>query len=168
MEKIVTDRIQLSPLLTENVPEIYRIWTLPEVRKYLWDDRIVSFQETKEIVARSIKAFDRQEYGLWLAKLKEDLTVIGFCGYWPFFEPPQIQLIYGLDPNYWQQGLATEMARAMIKYGFDRYKFASIYAACDADNLASIALMKRIDMEFDKREEEVIFYRKIKLAGIEN
>ena len=162
MKDIFTERVQLSPVTSKNVKEVHKIWTLPEVRQYLWDDRVISFQETEEIIDRSIAAFNDKRYGLWLARLKKDRSLIGFCGYWPFFEPPQIQLIYGLDPNYWKQGLGAEIAPAMIKYGFNQYKFATIYAACDAANLASVALMKRIGMEFYKRERETIFYRQVK------
>jgi len=160
MEKIITDRVQLSPVTDENVKQLHQIWTLPEVRQYLWDDRIISLQETKEIVDRSKIAFENNEYGVWVARLKNNPSLIGFSGYWPFFEPPQIQLIYGLDPKYWKQGLGSEIARAMIEYGFNKYKFKTIYAACDAANLASIALMDRIEMEFYKQEQATLFYRK--------
>ncbi len=163
MEKILTDRVQLSPVTDENVKQLHQIWTLPGVRQYLWDDRIISLQETKEIVDRSKIAFKNNEYGVWVARLKNNPSLIGFSGYWPFFEPPQIQLIYGLDPKYWKQGLGSEIARSMIEYGFNKYKFKTIYAACDTANLASIALMDRIEMEFYKQEQETIFYRKTNL-----
>ena len=165
MKKILTDRLQLFPVASQNAKELHKMWILPQVRKYLWDDRIISIQETQDIIDRSIIAFENNEYGLWLAKLREDRCLIGFCGYWPFFEPPQIQLIYGLDPDYWKQGFGTEIAKAMVEYGFNNYQFDTIYSACDADNIASVALMERIGMEFDKREEEVIFYRKVKLTS---
>ena len=159
--KIITDRLELFPVTMQEARSLHEIWIQPEVRKYLWDDLLIPFSQTEEIIDQSIQAFDNNQYGLWLAKLKDKQTSIGFCGYWPFFN--QIQLIYGLEPNYWGKGLATEMVKATIDYGFDRYQFTTIYASTDPPNLASIALMKRLGMEYYKREtiegKETIFYQ---------
>ena len=77
--------------------------------------------------------------------------MIGFGGYRFFHEPPELQLIYGLAPAYWGQGLAAEAARAMIRYGFEILRLDEIIASADAPNEASFRVMKKAGMTFQKR-----------------
>ena len=42
--------------------------------------------------------------------------LVGFVGFRPFFDPPELQLLYGLLPAYWGRGLATEPAGAPMRY----------------------------------------------------
>jgi [ribosomal protein S5]-alanine N-acetyltransferase len=159
---LTTDRLLLSAVTEQDTNELHDLFTQPEVRKYLFDNQIWSLDQVQETIAQSITAFQDNRYGLWLARLKLQQTAIGFIGYWPFFDPPEIQLIYGLAPNYWGQGFATEMARTLIDYGFQAYGFGQIQASANVPNIASIALMKRLGMVFEKQvvidEQELVFY----------
>jgi [ribosomal protein S5]-alanine N-acetyltransferase len=160
---LTTERMTLSPLADTEAEELYHLWAKPAVRKYLCDDRIVPLARIQAIVRESVAAFQNHKYGLWVARLHEQNAIIGFCGYWPFFDPPEIQLIYGLDPEHWRKGLATEMARAMLDYGFQKYGFEVIRASADVPNQASIALMERLGMKFEKRTTinglDLVFYQ---------
>jgi RimJ/RimL family protein N-acetyltransferase len=49
--------------------------------------------------------------------------LIGFCAFRPFFEPPELQLLYGLLPAYWSKGLASEAARTIIAFVFEELGF---------------------------------------------
>jgi ribosomal-protein-alanine N-acetyltransferase len=77
---------------------------------------------------------------------------MGFCGFRPFFEPPELQLLYGFLPAYWSQGFATEAARAMIEFGFQELGFDRIVASVDAPNIPSLRVLERAGMSFDRRE----------------
>ena len=163
-QKVLTQRIQLSPIKETEADELHQLWIQPEVRKYLWDDLIIPDSQTKEIVNQSISAFTNKKYGLWVARLLNQTNIIGFSGYWPFFTPPQIQLLYGLSPQYWGQGLATEMSIAMLDYGFTVYGFEEIYASTDLENKPSLAVLERLEMNHFKQEnidnKETVFYQK--------
>ena len=161
--EVFTQRIQLSPIKETEVDELHQLWIQPEVRKYLWDNLIILKAQTKEIINQSLSAFASKKYGLWAARLINQTDIIGFSGYWPFFDPPQIQLLYGLSPRYWGQGLAIEMSIAMLDYGFKVYGFEKIYASTDLDNKSSLAVLERIGMNYLKQEnidnKETVFYQ---------
>ncbi|MBW4623887.1 MAG: GNAT family N-acetyltransferase [Cyanosarcina radialis HA8281-LM2] len=160
---IETNRMLLSPVSKNDAEELHQLWAQPAVRKYLCDDSIVPLSQIEEIVAQSITAFEEKRYGIWIARLKHSPAIAGFTGYWPFFEPPEIQLIYGLAPDLWGQGLGTEMARAMLNYGFKAYGFETVRASADVPNVASIAIMKRLGMTFDRQitkdGQDLVFYQ---------
>ena len=162
-QAIFTQRIKLSPVKEIELEELHQIWIQPEVRRYLWDDITIPKTQTQEIITQSLAAFASKRYGLWVARLIDQKNLIGFTGYWQFFDPPQTQLLYGLSPQYWGQGLATEMSKSMLDYGFKEYDFKTIYASTDLENKSSLAILKRLGMSYVKQEnidgKETIFYQ---------
>ena len=160
--QIQTERLQLSPIQEQDAEELHQIWLQPLVRQYLWDNSLVAIDEVQEIIARNQTALSQSLYGLWGVRKLEQKPLIGFCGYWPFFDPPDVQLIYGLSRRYWGRGLATEMALAMIQYGFSSLDFTQIKASTDAPNKRSIAVLERLGMLREKQQnidgKETIFY----------
>jgi RimJ/RimL family protein N-acetyltransferase len=148
---IETARLRLCPLTTDAVDDIHRLWIDPNVRKYLWDDEVISREQASSAVEESISLFQASGYGLWGVFARGDKTLIGFCGYWFFHDPPQLQLLYGIAPTHWGKGLAAEAATAVIEYGFEELTFDRIIASTDAPNLASLRVMEKAGMTFDKR-----------------
>lgn len=47
-------------------------------------------------------------------------------------------------------GLATEASRAVMRYAFEDLGFAEVVASTDAPNAASIRVMERLGMKFEK------------------
>jgi ribosomal-protein-alanine N-acetyltransferase len=52
-------------------------------------------------------------------------------------DPKQIELGYVLDFPYWGLGLATELTKALLVYGFDKKGLKEICACTTTENLAS-------------------------------
>ena len=147
-----TARLRLRPLTVADGGDLHRLFTLPGVRKYLWDDEIIPLERAAVLVEASVASFEAHGHGLWAISLPNDDALIGFCGFWRFHEPPQLELLYGIAPGHWGRGLATEAAVAMIRYGFDVLGFARIEASTDAANTASVRVMERAGLRFWKRE----------------
>lgn len=51
------------------------------------------------------------------------------------------------NPEFQNHGYATEAARAVIKFGFEKLGLVIIYATCDARNGASMKVMEKIGMK---------------------
>jgi len=158
-----TERTRLRPIGTGDLAWLHPLWTSQAVRRYLWDDEVIPREKTREIIAESIAAHEQQTHGLWSITLTDEPDPIGFTGYWPFFEPPVVQLICGLDPRYWGRGLAHEVSRAMIAVGRATYGLTAIRAATDAPNRASIRALARLGFQLERREvvngADTLFYR---------
>jgi ribosomal-protein-alanine N-acetyltransferase len=153
--EIRTSRLRLGPIGLDDLDELHRLWTDPEVRKYIWDGVAIGVEEAVSIIAQSSGYFLYQRFGLWAMKRAEVSSardrIIGFCGFWYFRDPPELELIYGLEPANWGKGLATEAARAMIRYGFDQLSFESIAGSTDAANARSVLVMERAGMTLTRR-----------------
>ncbi len=146
-----TARLQLLPLTADDAEALHDMWTDPGVRRFLWDDVVIPREQTTGILDTNRGYFANLGYGLWGVRLRDRPDLIGFGGYWFFHDPPERQILYGLAPDHWGRGLATEIARAMIRYGFDVHGFDQIIGSTDAPNVASCKVMERAGMRFLKR-----------------
>ncbi|WPB80533.1 GNAT family N-acetyltransferase [Archangium violaceum] len=51
---------------------------------------------------------------------EEPGTFIGFTGLGRIDEGEEVEVLYGLFPDYWGRGLATEATEAMLRFGFEQ------------------------------------------------
>jgi ribosomal-protein-alanine N-acetyltransferase len=181
--EIKTSRLFLRPITPEDLGQLHRLWTDPDVRKYIWDGVAITWEDAAAIIEQSVDCFNRLGYGLWVVlQVREPCIpgrgndtsiepandfIIGFCGFWLFRDPPELELIYGFAPPYWGRGLATEAALAMIQYGFDRLSFESIAGSTDPANASSTRVMERAGMRLIRRATvgglDTVFYAISKL-----
>lgn len=152
LPSLETARLRLRPCRQDDIDVLHQIWTDPGVRKYVWDDQIIGRQQAAEVVETSMAQFQQQGDGIWVMMPSQQETRIGFCGFWLFHQPAQLELLYGLVPTHWNTGLATEATRALLRFGFEERGFTTITASTDAPNTASIRVMEKIGMRFHKRE----------------
>src|SRR4028118_495727 len=151
LHEIETARLRLRPFTPNDVDDFHHLLIDPNVRKYLCDDKVIPREQAASFIEGSLASFETNGFGLWAVLPREDDTLIGFCGFWFFYDPPELQLLYGIAPDRWGKGLAAEIARAMIRYGFEEHSFDRIIASADAPNLASLRVMEKAGMTFEKR-----------------
>lgn len=64
------------------------------------------------------------------------------------------ELIYALAPTAWGSGLGTELAEAIVAYGFGTLELPTVHATVAAENKASLALLHRIGFTHVRDIEE--------------
>lgn len=74
--------------------------------------------------------------------------MIGFCGLRPIGESADVEILYGIAPRLWGQGLATEAARAVLDFGFRAAGLSRIYAGADPPNRASFRVIEKLGMRY--------------------
>ena len=163
MPDLSTERTLLSPFSLEDLALYHRINTNPFVREYLWDDEVISEELCTEILMANEQHMQEKRWGLWKISLKSSGEVIGFVGFWNFFDEPQPQLLYGLLPDFSGQGYATETGKAMLAYAFDELGFDYVLAAMDEPHKASQKVAQRLGMIYREtrleEEKPTVFYR---------
>jgi len=145
-----TERLLLRPWSLDDIDALHQIWTNPQVRRYLWDDEVISRQRAAAAVEAGVAAANRNGVGLWCVLTKLAGALTGFCGFRFIGDSPDIELLYGLLPDYWGQGLATEATRAALAYGFGAALFTRVYMRTDVPNRASVRVMERLGMKFER------------------
>ena len=145
-----TARLHLRPFSLDDIDTLHRLWTNPDVRRYLWDDEIIPRETAEAVVRSSLTSFQEHRFGFWVLTIPNEETVIGFCGLRFFDDPPEVEILYGLDPTHWGKGLATEAAQAILRYGFEQLGLTQIWGGTDAPNVASIRVLERLGMTYQK------------------
>ena len=155
MPKLETQRLLLNPFRTDELDELHQLFISPFIRKYLWDDLILSKEQTKETLEQSLTHFQQDRWGLWKIQEKGREEIIGFTGLWYFFEEAQPQLLYALAEEHTGKGLASEAALEIIRYAWEKLGYNYLIASMDEEHKVSQKLAKRIGMKFvENRLEE--------------
>src|SRR5262245_12889044 len=154
--RIETSRLLLRPVIREDIDDLHNLWTEAGMRKYLWDDQIISREMAAEVVEGSIESFKTHGFGFWRISWREgEDRLIGFCGLRHFQDEqspqPEVEILYGIDARDWNRGLASEAAHAVLAFGFEQLGLERIYAGADPPNVASIKVMEKLGLGFARR-----------------
>jgi ribosomal-protein-alanine N-acetyltransferase len=160
---LTTARLELRPFRPVDAEALHALFTNAGVRRWLLDDELVSREWVDGEIAASEARFAAAGCGLWALREPPAGDVIGFLGFRHFWDPPELELVYGLHPSAWGRGLATEAGRVAMGYAFDTLGFGEVRAATDAPNLASIAVLERLGFEESRRTDDgpagTVFFR---------
>ncbi|MBH1964833.1 MAG: GNAT family N-acetyltransferase [Comamonadaceae bacterium] len=123
-----------------------------EVMKYFTSP--LSMQESDQMAQRCQALITERGWGFWAAQELDSKQFIGFIGLHipiaalPF--SPCIEVGWRLAQDYWGKGLATEGARACLKFAFDELKADEVVSFTSIQNRRSEAVMQRLGMARDK------------------
>jgi len=161
---IDTERLRLTPFADEDVDAVCEFFRQPGVRRYLWDDRLAPVERVRSIQARSDEGFASGRFGLWVSRLSDGRSIIGLAGFYPYHDPPEIELMYSLTEAHWGCGLAREMSEALVAWAFDELDLPILQASMDPPNEASARLAERLGMHrFEHplhQDGSLLFYRR--------
>ena len=150
----------MSAIFLETPRLILRQWRESDHEPYILlntDRAVMEFfpstltrDESLAQIARLTTHIDQYGYGFFAVERKDNHEFIGFTGLANVrFEShftPCVEFGWRLNKANWNQGFATEAARACLKYAFDTLKLNEIYSYTSVDNKRSEHLMKKIGM----------------------
>jgi ribosomal-protein-alanine N-acetyltransferase len=143
--EIWTDRLVLRPLGPGDLLAFHDLCTMPGVRRFLWDDHVLSVEEVRDLIAANVALHAAEGLGLWGARVRDDdRELCGFAGYWYFRDPPVLELVFAVAEPRWGRGFATEMAGGLVAYGFDALGLREIRASADAPNAGSLRVLEKV------------------------
>ena len=146
--QLETDRLLLRDFREDDWPALAAYWDDPRYLRYLPDYDDIE-QVVREFVASFVAAQSDQPRRTWQLAIirRDDGRLIGSCGI--RIDDPQLgeaNIGYELNPEDWDQGFATEAARAILDFGFGELALHRIYADCIADNAGSAKVMEKLGM----------------------
>jgi RimJ/RimL family protein N-acetyltransferase len=160
--ELTTARCMLRPVTAADVEPLHAMWTSAGVRRFLWDDEIISVDRARAVIDQSERSFAERGFGLWGAWAAGSPRLIGFGAYWPFRDPPELELLYGVAEAEWGKGYAPEIARAVLRYCFDALDLPDVRASTDAGNAASVRVLEKLGFTFVERKTvgglDTVFY----------
>jgi ribosomal-protein-alanine N-acetyltransferase len=149
-----------SPVILETKRLVLRRWKAsdrepfaainsdPQVMEFM--PTLLSREESDRLVDRIEVHFQHRGFGLCAVELRDIKSFIGFIGLSiPAFRSrftPCIEIGWRLAAKFWGQGLATEGASAIVRYGFEVLGLKEIVSFTVPANLRSLRVMEKLGM----------------------
>ncbi|MFE2337465.1 GNAT family N-acetyltransferase [Streptomyces sp. ARC32] len=154
MSELRTDRLVLRDWRAADLAPWAAMNADPVVRAYF--PEVLTREQSEASVARFRADLDRRGWGWWAVELAATGEFVGFAGLDPVADGMPftgVEAGWRLARPAWGHGYATEAARAVVSYGFERLGLAEVLAVTAAGNLRSRAVMDRLGMSHDPADD---------------
>ena len=142
--ELESERLIFREVNSEDVEEIFKIYSDPEVDKYDWFTPINTKDDALSIINCYKKEFENKEEITWGVARKNDNKIIGYCNLGSFDDDSiRSEIGYGFNREEWNKGYATEAIKVLVKFGFEVMSFNRIEATVTLGNDASIKALKK-------------------------
>ena len=151
-----TARLELRELRLEDDEFILRLLNEDGFLRFIGDKGVRTRADAREYLTNGpIDSYRRYGFGLYLTRLRGGAP-IGMCGLVKRDSLPNVDVGFAFLEQYWSKGYAAESAAAVLAYGKQHLRLSRIVAITAPDNSASIAMIRKIGLRFE---------RMIRLAG---
>ena len=141
-----TSRLILKMLSLSNLNDLIQLRTHPDVMRYIGEGKIQTKEQVEHFLTTALAY--QEKHGLGFCAVFEKMAghLIGQAGLFHLgFDDTQqeIELAYRLLPAYWGKSYATELAKALVDWGFTHLPVNKLVAATHLDNIASQHVLKK-------------------------
>ncbi|MCL1872889.1 MAG: GNAT family N-acetyltransferase [Clostridiales bacterium] len=151
---IESTRILLRPLQVEDAETVYSNWASdPYVAKYMNWNLHQSVNDTIEWLSLEEKNIVLETNYTWGFVLKENNVLFGSGGITYNKEYEMFELGYCIMKKYWDLGLTTEAAQAIIDFGIQKLGITSYLGRHAIENPASGKVMSKLGFCYQKDGE---------------
>lgn len=133
-------------LIDTDIDDINELHNLTEVTKYqIWKTQ--SNEETKQFIREVINQNSNVVYNV-LVNPDTD-KVIGTIQLVIDEVNKSAEIEFIIHPNYWNNGIATNIAKTIIKYAFKVLKLNRVAASIDSNNTAARMVLQNLEMKLE-------------------
>lgn len=161
--QILTDRLLLRPLTINDWEAAHEYAADPEVSLHqAWGPN--TEEQTRGFVQHCVEENaelpqHRTAYHFAVV-LQASQTFLGSCTL--RVTDPELReamIGYTLNRRYWNQGYTTEVARALLAFGFGELELHRILSWCTPENVGSWRVMEKAGMRREGHEREATFFK---------
>lgn len=165
MKKILeTKRLYLRELTPDDAEDFLKLNQDHEVIRYTGDIPFNNIQEATSFL-QNYNQYEIYGMGRWAVIKKEDNRFLGWCGLKYSAELNEVDIGFRFHKKFWNQGYATESAKAYLEFGFDQLNLKRIIGRAMKNNISSVKVLEKIGMtyigDFDFAKHEGVLYEKL-------
>lgn len=142
----------MRQFLEEDAKGMYELNNDPDVIRYTGDGPFASEDAARDFILQ-YDSYNKFGIGRLSLLLKDTDEYAGWCGlkYDPVSK--ETDLGFRLLKKFWNNGYATEAALRSVEFGFNELKLEKIVGRAMKENVASINVLKKTGMVFEKEFE---------------
>jgi RimJ/RimL family protein N-acetyltransferase len=147
--RIETKRLLLQDFTPADLEDYHRqIYSDSDVTRYLPGGKPRPIERTQYVLNFSVEHAQKHGFTFWAVVNKASHQFMGHCGLIYLEESPEVEVAYAFGKAFWGQGIATEAARACLRFGFESAGLEQILALAEPENIASQRVMQKIGMQY--------------------
>ncbi|MEU6919046.1 GNAT family N-acetyltransferase [Streptomyces olindensis] len=147
-----TRRLLLTPYTPDDEDGFVALFQDTRVSRWMGDGP-ASEAETRALFGRVFsKVYARGLFVVWA--VRRGGLLVGHAEIKRTDQVDGHEIVYALSPEAWGGGLGTELAEALVAYGFETLGLAEVHATVDARNEASLRLLGRLGFAHVRDIEE--------------
>ena len=146
-----TERLILRRQVITDLDALWALYCDPDITRYI-PDAPRTYAEARQELEWHMNGHPRYpQLGLWATVFKATGKFIGRCGLlpWTIEGRQEVEVAYTLAQEYWGQGLATEAAIGILRYGFEQLHLERLICLIDPANHASRRVAEKIGMTLE-------------------
>lgn len=146
-----TARLRLRHLLDADAPFILELLNEPDFIRNIGDRQVRTLEDARNYIQHGpMVSYSQHGFGLFLVELQENSLPIGICGLLKREYLDDIDVGFALLESYRGRGYAFEAAAAAMRHGQQDLGISRIVAITAPDNQASMKLLRKLGLEFER------------------
>lgn len=133
-----TKRLVVRPWSPEETDALQTIYGHPEMYRYMPGAPPATPEDLAAMAARIQGRYARWPgMGTFAAVSRDTGKPIGSALIRPLVDGPEIEVGYHIARDEWRKGYATEIARGLVRYAFERFGLDAVYGVVVPENTGS-------------------------------
>ncbi len=141
---IETDRLRLRGISAEDLDDFSKMNASPDFARYFGTGKPLSRWESWNVLTMLAGHWMVRGFGFWFVEEKATKRFVGRVGIWYPDGWPGTEIGWGISPDYWGKGYATEAARASRDWAFSNLEINELISVIHPENEASKRVAIRI------------------------
>lgn len=146
-----TPRLRIRHLTPHDAAFILELLNDPEFIRNIGDRGVRTLDGAEHYIERTVMTgYRKLGFGLYLLELKQDEVPIGICGLLKRKYLDDVDVGFALSEGFRGKGYAFEAAAAVMRHGQEVLGLPRIVAITSPTNHASIKLLGRLGLRFER------------------
>lgn len=156
MKVLETERLVLRRITVEDAEFMLELLNEPSFLRFIGDRGVRTVDDARAYISKGpVDSYERNGFGLYLTELRSYGTPIGICGLLKRESLEDVDIGFAFLPEFWANGYASESASAVMAYARDALGLDRVVAVTSPDNGASIRVLEKLGMEFERKAQLV-------------
>lgn len=151
---IETKNLWIRQIEPNDLDALLEVYKNPKNMRFIPNS---SYRWTREKLERKydeINKYYKNGFGIFVVQMKNKDIILGEAGLFGSSQDlNQLELGYIIAERFWRKGYGTEICHSLIEYGFGKLRLQKITARMFSQNIASIRLSEKCNMQLVKQEK---------------
>ncbi len=163
MNKVIeTDRLIIREFVKDDLLSFYEIESNETILKFMPWYKMRTLRECSRQLKKLINRYGKHKLNSWAVTIKDTDEVIGITQLMYSSKIKGVEIGTKILPEYWNEGYASELTKAVINYGLYELGIDEIIAVTDINNAGAIKSLINCGMKLKKygyyNGSEAVFY----------